>query len=412
MLSNLITKYKASFAGLKKEIWYISIVSLINRSGSMVIPFIAIYLITSLDWTKTEAGIVGSCFGLGSLVGSYLGGQLVERLGAYRTMFFSLVTSGIAFIVMVFFKEFYSLCLWVFITSTLADTLRPATFTAINYFSNEDTKARAISLNRLAVNLGYAVGPAVGGFIISMSSYSFLFIVDGLTCIFAGIFLTKLLKPSMPNVGEIKDRKKDMGPSAYRDGLFMKFCFFSLLATIAFMQIISATPVFFKEVYLFSEMQVGLFFTLNGLLIFTVEMPIIKALEKFRFPVRLMLYGSILFIIGHLALVSTNVVLLSFLVYTFCISFGEIIQFPYIGVVAMDMASGRSMGNYMAAMSLKFSLAFLIAPTLGMYIVDNFGWNALWYTCAFLCLVSVGGFYSLIDPIRKESAYRKSLISS
>ena len=58
-------------------------------------------------------------------------------------------------------------------------------FVALSAYSKPENKTRSVTLIRLAINLGFSAGPALGGLIITSLSYRGLFWVDGITCILA-----------------------------------------------------------------------------------------------------------------------------------------------------------------------------------------------------------------------------------
>ena len=139
-------------------------------------------------------------FGIGSLVGSWLGGYLTEKIGYYKTMYASLIFTGIMFFAVQFLTSFASFCIGIFLVMLIADTFRPAMFVAVSAYSKPENKTRSISLIRLAINLGFAGGPAIGGIIIATSGYASLFWIDAITCIAAGILLLKVLNPKKARI--------------------------------------------------------------------------------------------------------------------------------------------------------------------------------------------------------------------
>ena len=85
------------YKGLSKEIWILTLVTLINRAGAMVIPFLSLYLTKSLGFTHTEVSLIMMFFGIGSLFGSWVGGKLTDKIGYYKVMYLSLFISGFLF---------------------------------------------------------------------------------------------------------------------------------------------------------------------------------------------------------------------------------------------------------------------------------------------------------------------------
>jgi len=153
MLSYTRQLYKNAYNGLSRNTWYLSLVMLINRSGTMVIPFMTMYCTLSLHFSITQAGFVMGLFGLGAIAGAIIGGKTTDRFGFYPQQVASLLLGGIMFIVTGYQHSYVSLCISTFILSVCNESFRPANATAIAFYSNQENRTRSYSLNRLAINL-------------------------------------------------------------------------------------------------------------------------------------------------------------------------------------------------------------------------------------------------------------------
>ena len=160
----------------------------------MVLPFMTIYL-TGIGFSLFKAGIVVGLFGAGAVCGAIIGGKLTDRMGFRRIQLITLAGGGVLFILLGFMKSYPLICIFTFILSLVNDAFRPANNAAIAQYSKPENRTRSYSLNRLAINLGWAVGGTLGGFIASFN-YHLLFWIDGFTNIFAAIMLYYLLKPA------------------------------------------------------------------------------------------------------------------------------------------------------------------------------------------------------------------------
>ena len=276
--NKLLQPYLNTFSGLSKEVWWLSLITLINRAGTMVIPFLSLYLNKSLDFSLSDVGMIMSAFGAGSVVGSWLGGKLTDKIGYYKVMVISLVLSGLLFIGLQFISTYYGIMLGIFLLLAVADMFRPAMFVALSAYSKPENKTRSVTLIRLAINLGFSAGPAIGGLIIATLGYGGLFWVDGITCIAAGFLLLKVLNPK---TAKVQDNIVSQNPkSAYKDGKYIIFLVAMVLFSIAFLQYFSTMPLYYKDVHVLSEFKIGLLMGMNGLLIAVFEMPLVKWLES------------------------------------------------------------------------------------------------------------------------------------
>lgn len=403
MLSRSIQLYRNAFSGLSREVWLLAVVMLINRSGTMVIPFLTIYLTQHLGFTLGQAGLVMSAFGAGSIVGTYIGGRLSDRLGYYPVMFWSLFLGGAMFLVLMWMETVVQFSITIFFLSMIADAFRPANMASVGAYSKPQNLTRSISLIRLAVNLGFSVGPAVGGILAVSLGYDWLFVVDGVTCMAAAIFFRFYLKPKPRLVTDQREEEETQAgpvPSPYRDVNFLIFVGLMLLTAIAFMQLFGTLPVFLKQEYGLSEKLVGGLLALNGLLIAIMEMPLVYAVEG-RIPrMSLIRWGAVLIGLSFLVLNLGHWTIL-LLISILAITFGEMANFPFSNSYAVDRSTAANRGQYMALYSMVFSLSHVIAPSLGMGIAGHFGFFTLWIVMAGLCAVTVLGYWWLEDRLVK-----------
>ncbi len=135
MIANAYRYYAGSFSGFNRQIWLLTFASFVNRAGTMVVPFLSLYLTKDMGLTLEEVGWIMSCFGAGSVVGSWLGGRLSDRIGYKAVMVGALVTSGLAFIGLQYVRGFLHFGLAVFVLMVLSDAFRPAMFVAIRSYA-------------------------------------------------------------------------------------------------------------------------------------------------------------------------------------------------------------------------------------------------------------------------------------
>jgi len=384
-MKKLYFNYIDSFSGLSKEVWWLALITLINRAGTMVIPFLSLYLTESLDFSLSNVGWTMSAFGLGSVAGSWLGGKLTDKIGYYKVMLFSLFATGFLFIGLQYLTTFSSFCIGIFLVMMVADTFRPAMYVALNTYSKPENKTRSVTLIRLAINLGFSAGPTLAGVIVTFMSYGGLFWVDGVTCILASILLLKTLNPKSVVTEEevIIENPK----SAYKDKTFWIFIIAMTLFGIVFAQFFSTIPLFYKEVHQLSELEIGYLLGMNGFIIFVLEMPVVKWLENSKnTESRLILIGAILTGLSIIILTTSTwvgVLIVSMLLVTV----GEMIAFPFSNSFAMDRSKRGNKGEYMALYSISFSVAHVFSHNGGMHLIESVGYNNTWYIITVVSVV-------------------------
>lgn len=225
----LLNLYKESFRNLQPTVWMLSLVTFINRSGSMVLLFTSLYLTNELHFTIAEAGICMSFYGIGSVLGAFTGGWLTDKSDINRIMIFSLLSSGGILLFILIAKTPFLISAVIFLYAFTADMFRPAIGKAMAVFSSAENRTRSVSLMRLAINLGFSVGPALGGLLAMYIGYKWLYIIDAATSFAAGVILIIWLPQAQQHVIKKENIIAPSAPSAYRD---REYLFFILMVTL------------------------------------------------------------------------------------------------------------------------------------------------------------------------------------
>lgn len=396
MLRYTATIYRNAYSGLSKGTWLLSIIMLINRSGTMVVPFMTLYLTSpEMGYSVAQAGIVFGLFGLGAFCGAYFGGRLTDKIGFYPVQLITLFGGGILFIVLGQMKHYGLICLFTYLLSFVNEAFRPANSTAIAFYSREENRTRSYSLNRLAVNLGWAVGSGLGGFV-AHYSYELLFWVDGFTNITAAFLMWFFLKPVKANTDIIADKKDEpVKLSAYRDKTYLLFIGLVTLFGSCFFQLFTNMPVYFKRELHFSEPFIGFLMALNGLLIALIEMVFVYKLERKGKNVLFITIGvaitgaSFLLLNIHFAYLAMSIFMIV------CVTFGEILAMPFMNTYWIARTSHGNRGQYAALYTMAWSAAQTLGPMTGAQIAQVAGFSALWWLVGLLSLFTSLAFYRM-----------------
>jgi predicted MFS family arabinose efflux permease len=380
MLKTALSRYINNFKGFRREVWILAIITFINRAGTMVLPFLSKYLKENLHFSYGEVGWIMVSFGVGSMLGSWLGGKLSDKIGFYKVMVFSLFTSGVMFFGLQYITSFWGLCIGVFAIMTIADMFRPAMFVSLSVYAKPENRVRALSLVRLSVNLGFATGPVLGGLIILGMGYQGLFWIDGSTCILAILIFAYFVKEKKKIMAHDDESTALLVPkSVFRDKPFWVFLFISFTTAMLFFQIFTTLPLFHHEKFGLSEFETGLLLSLNGILIFMFEMPIVSIMERKQVNrMKIIFWGAFLITLSfYILLMDAWVGILGISIVI--ITFGEILSFPFSNAFAMGRAPRGQEGRYMALYTMSFSLAHIVSSKVGLEIIGNFGYATNWF---------------------------------
>ena len=395
----LIHLYTNSFKGLSKESWMLALVMLINRAGSMVLPFLGVYMTDHLKFSIENTGVVLSFFGIGSVIGSWLGGFITDRIGEYRVQYLSLLLSVPLFCMIPLFKTEIGVATIILLQSIVSDSFRPANSVAITKYAKPENITRAFSLNRMAINLGFSIGPALGG-ILSAISYEFLFFSNAFTALVAGIlyivFFRKrniLAKLKARKVQEAIEFKKENSP--YRDGKFLVYCFFCMLFSICFFQLFSTLTIFYKDTAHLSQQSIGYILGYSGFLVVLLEMGLVQVAEKYFSLAVTMLLGT--FICGFAyAMLGFDYSIVTLVVSMSLLCVGEIWALPFMSTITALRSGKNNKGAYMGLNGISFSIAFIVTPTLGTFIAERFGFTILWIGTGVLATIIAIAFYYIV----------------
>lgn len=404
-MKNLYNNYIASFKGLPKEIWYISLISLVNRAGTMVIPFLSLYLTKNLEFSKDDAGWILAFFGIGSVIGGWLGGKLTDLFGFYKVMTVSLFMTGISFIGLQYMSTFWGLCIGILVTMSIADTFRPAIYVSIKSYTTPENQTRAIGLLRLAINAGMGIGPTLAGLIIVSQGYNILFWIDGITCILAVVLFSYLVKEPQDEPLNLDSSSENLitpKNTVYKDATYWIFIALFFFMGMTFFQLVITMPLYYEGIFGFNEFQIGLFWMINIGLIIVLEMPFLSYLEKQSITVTKLILTSCLLMTISFYILYQNFWVGILIINMTLLTFGEMLGFPYTNRFALSRAKEGFEGSYMALYTMAFSLSHIFSSKIGLSIVDSYGYQINWLVTGTYGLIAVILSYWLNNRVKNN----------
>jgi MFS family permease len=389
---------------LPREMWILSGATLVNRSGTMVLAFLVLYVTHTLGVTPARAALALMVYGVAALLAMPLAGILSDRVGPLPIMQASLFLTGVLLLIFPLAKSYGGILLMTFAFAVLNESVRPASLSMVSDLVPPAQRKAAFALSRLAANLGMSVGPAIGG-ILAVYSFRWLFLVDGTTSILAGVVLAlapmrnlsgqKTHEPEWPDAADLgREIEADssaplvaLHPAAdlraFRNPRMLYFLAALIPVQLVFFQFTSTLPLFLVRNLHFPESVYGTIFTVNTLLIVALEVPLNMAMEHWTHRRTLML-GAFLYAagFGSYALVGitpfgrTAGVFAAVVIWTF----GEMILMPGSSAYAAEIAPPERRGEYMGLYTMSFNIAFAVGPWLGASILGKWGATTVWGT--------------------------------
>jgi MFS family permease len=364
----------------------------VNRFGTMVLPFLTLYLTTEIGYQEAAAGRLLSIYGIGSIAGAYLAGRCVSWLGAVRLQSICLLISAPLFLIVPWCPGWWSLAATMFLLSLFSNGSRPASLAAITYFAPPELHVRAFGLHRMALNLGLSVGPAMGG-VLATIGFIWLFVVDALStalCAAILIYFFGLRRYSKTRpINEQQAAEAEGTASPLADPMFIAFLGLLLTVSFVFFQIHAMYPLYLRDHYGWTKPMIGMVYAVNTIVIVVFEMLLLDRIR--RLPLlRVIAWGGLLSCVGFGILPfgqSTAYSIFCMLI----ITLGEMLWMPLASAWIAQRSQRGNRGAYMGWYMMTFSIASVVAPAVGgaIYQVDR---HLLWYISLVIGALFMAGF--------------------
>jgi len=378
-----------------RALWVLVLSQLITSAGfSIALPFIALYLHRDRGVAMTVVGAIALANGVVSAVGRVVGGELADRVGRRPT-----VLGAVGWRVAMFLGLALLVAsdgpVWgiavVFLAVRITGALAMSAITAmVADVAGAGRRMEAYGLFRVGSNVGWAAGPALGGYMALFWPYWTLFATTALITAVAFVLLVRHAREPGRERGVAEPIRAFWDVLA--DRRFLAFVGISLLVFMVAGQLVSTLSVFIVDRLGLSEAQFGGLLTLNGLLVVLFQYPLARAAARFPRG-RILAVGSILYGLGYFAFgwLHAYPALLGAMT---AVTFGEMLYAPNALGVAADLAPPSRRGRYLGAFGLAETLGWALGAFVGGVLLDAFPAApvGIWGTVAGLGFVAAAGF--------------------
>lgn len=368
----------------------------------MVLLFTSLFMTDELHFSLGTAGVVMSFYGIGSILGSFAGGWLTDRKNYFDVMVFSLIGSGLVLPTILFAHDPVSVGVIIFSYAFLADMFRPALSKGIAFYSTETNRTRSVSLIRLAINLGFSVGPLIGGFVAFYIGYKPLMLIDGVTSILAGILVILYVPRKVAGVPKLTKAIRSETKSVYHDFEYLFFILMVSLFGMCFFQLFASVPQYLSKVWLYNEKEISYVLALNGILVVIIEMPLMAVLEHKKKIFQFIVIGALCVPASFMILISGNGFLPVVILYTLVITMSEILAMPFMMNFSLTRPASARQGEYSALYSIAFGIANTCAPLVGLGIAALYDFNTMFYVLIILGIINFLGFWYLKQRLESK----------
>ncbi|MFF8917681.1 MDR family MFS transporter [Streptomyces sp. NPDC015032] len=389
-----------SVSGLPREFWWLWTSTLVNRLGAFVATFMALYLTLDRGYSASYAGLVAALHGLGGVVSSLGAGVMTDRLGRRPTMLIAQTSTAVSVAVLGFMVHPVAIAAVAFVVGMASNASRPAVQAMMADIVRPEDRVRAFSLNYWAINLGFAVSSAGAGFVAEYSYLAGFLGEAAMTLVCALVVFMKVpeSRPGKPAVpGRAAGGADEVRLSTMlRDGRFMSVVGLSFVIALIFQQGYVGLPVAMGADG-FSSSDFGTAIAVNGVLIVVLQIPVTRFIEH-RDPRRLLIVSSLLAGYGFgLTAFAGSVAVYAL---TICVwTVAEIVNSPIQSSLVVRLSPVRGRGRYQGMYTMSWSAAALVAPLMSGVVIDRFGAEWLWGTCAVLGTGAALGYGLLMRGI-------------
>jgi MFS family permease len=390
-----------AYRDLPRSVHVLVLGAFVNRAGAFVLPFLALYVSVRLGLGPGVASLTLGCYGVGSLVGSLAGGQLADRFGRRVVMVGALAGSALMLVALSRFRSAPAVLAATFGLSLVSDMYRPAMQAFIADVVPVEQRAHAFGLNYLAINLGFAVAPFVGG-MLAEHSFSLLFYVDAVTSGLFAALIALALPESLPaptpsQRGQPREGFLAASRRILRHGVFVAFCAALFLVTLCYAQAFATLPLSMNALGI-GEKVYGRIIAVNGMMIVAFQLLVTSAVV--RFDRTLMMALSAVLVGTGFALNAFAVTWLGLVGAVVVWTIGEMMQSPLVGPIVADLAPTPLRARYMAFSGFAFSGGAALGSVFGGYLFA--AWGRVWFwpgvgSAAFLGALV---FWGLRRPLR------------
>lgn len=385
-VTSYLNRYLSIYRGFERSIWLLALITFVHRAGTMVLPFLTQYLHRDLAFSKSEIGQLLLYYGLGAIAGALIGGRLTDRWGYRKVLLGSLLGSGIVFASIPTFTTYDALARAFFTLTLFAEAFRPALFVAVTRATAVEKRTRALTLVRLAINLGVSIGPALAGVLVVQWGYGLLFYADALACLLA-VLLVFSLRIQPKTAASTKVERLRATPSEIREafGFLTPFLFTVFCTSWLFFQLYHTLPLYHTEVVQLSPAITGYLMALNGVVIVLFELPLVAYFDRLGMPkIKLITAGTALFALAFAFLLlgpSLSVLIGMMLL----ITFGVMLCSPFSNALVLEKAPAGYTGLCAGAYTMCIGLGGVVSSTVSFDSVERWG-----YTVHFSWMAIIG----------------------
>lgn len=369
ILIDRLRRFRDTFDPVVRWLAAIRLVGALGYSLSM--PFLALYLHEELGITMTHIGIMMTSSGLLGAIGSMTGGILSDKWGRKQIMVRLMFVRGFIFIVLaavVFFRQPFLLFASIYLLNGfIGMAIFPIMDAVVADVTSHQNRREAYGMLRVASNLGWSTGPAIGG-VMMVFGYHWLFLSTA--CVVFTIATLASIKLRETRILSVQPVKSPYNLTALKDNFFfVKFLLICMLFYFVHGQLIAPLSVHASSVVGLSKIQIGMLYFINAGMVTVLQFPITRLIRNMS-ALPALSFACILYALGYYWIgYAGSMMVMASAVAIF--TFGEMIEAPVANAYVSYLAPAGMTGAYMGAFNLVVHLGWSVGPLIGGLLQDN-----------------------------------------
>jgi MFS family permease len=413
----MIARFRSTTAGYPRQYWVLFWGLLINSiGGGLWWPFLTIYMRERLAVPLTTITLLFTLNAVAGLAAMSIAGPAVDRFGRRFAMIIGLVASGLILLAMSAAQTLPVWALLMLVQGLFNPFYRVGSDAMVADLIPPARRAGAYALLRMINNLGIAVGPAIGGFVIGVS-YGLAFYIAAAANLLFVTLIVLFVRETLPSRTaspvhgsgaddgsqvEAPKREGGYGP-VLRDRPFVALCGVFVLATMPAAIMMMLLAVYAKENFGVPESQYGFIMATNAAMVVLFQYAVTRRSQAYP-PLQVLALGAFFYAIGA-GSVALAGGFWGFWLSMVILTIGELLIAPTGTAVAANLAPPDMRGRYMGLYGITWGVAFGIGPVIAGYLNDNVAPRAMWIFALVVGLAAAAGFLLLRRKLAERPGY-------
>lgn len=408
---NRFKSYFSPYKGLPKSIYALFFASIVNNMGNFVAPFLTLFLTYKIGINVAIVGTIVAVNSILGLVGAMIGGKLIDTIGRKKILVFFRTVSAMGYIICAFVKQPVMITFLLMLSSFLGGFSQPVYSTIITDLTEGEARKAAFSLEYMAINIGFSVGPLLAGFLYK-NFLIWLFLGDAITTFISVVLVLIYVPESMPTKNELEKIKSMTSEGAEEGGLLsalfkrpalLIFSFIMVIYFIIFSQFNFGLSLQVGDVFKDEGAAVfGILMTTNAVICSTLTIFITSAVKKLK-PSLCITIGGLLYAVGFGMMFNIDKFYL-FIISTIIWTVGEIMVSTNTNVYIASHTPATHRGRFNSVFPMIRKLGFAAGPAIAGAYIKHTGIRNLWLLIGGLSLAAALMMYILYT---KDTDYEK-----